>query len=204
MSTPPEESAADLRESILDAANELLLDAGYAGITMRKIADRIGYSATSIYLHFASKDALLHALIERGYNLLHGAMHRVAAEIDDPIERIEALCRCYVRFGLDHPSYYEVMFMLHPRFMERYPADKYREARRNMDAFAQTLVEAQRAGMAQVSDLRAGANAIWAMLHGVVSLLIARRMDVRVDRDALIDTSIRGVVRSIAPTAALA
>lgn len=203
MSTSSDESA-DLRESILDAANELLLDAGYTGITMRKVADRIGYSATTIYLHFANKDALLHALIERGYRLLHSAMHRVADEVVDPIARIEALCRCYVRFGLDHPAYYEVMFMLHPRFMERYPADKYREARRNMDAFAQTLVEAQRAGKAQVSDLRAGANAIWAMLHGVVSLLIARRMDVRVDRDALIDTSIRGVVRSIAPTAVLA
>ncbi len=200
---PSEESAADLRDLILDAANELLLDAGYVGITMRKVADRIGYSATSIYLYFANKDALLHALIERGYRMLHGAMHSVAGEIADPIARIEALCRCYVRFGLDYPAYYEVMFMLHPRFMERYPADKYREARRNLDTFAQTLVEAQRAGSAQVSDLRAGANAIWAMLHGVVSLLIAHRMDVRVDRNALIDTSIRGVVRSIAPTAAL-
>jgi AcrR family transcriptional regulator len=196
------DSTADLREAILDAANELLLDTGYAGITMRKVADRIGYSATTIYLHFRNKDALLHALIERGYRMLHGAMHETATQHADPIDRIEALCRCYVQFGLDHPAYYEVMFMLHPRFMQRYPSEKYREARRNLDAFAQTLVEAQRSGQARVHDLRAAANAIWAMLHGVVSLQIARRMDVRVDRDVLVETTIRGVVRAIAPFSA--
>jgi AcrR family transcriptional regulator len=196
VSTP---ETVDLHQSILDAANDVLLEDGYAAITMRKVAERIGYSATSIYLHFDSKDALLHALIERGYRMLHEALHAEAAGHTEPLARVEALCRRYVRFGLDNPAYYELMFMLHPRYMARYPAAKYREARQNLDAFAQSLIEAQRAGLAQVDDLRAGANAIWAMLHGVVSLQIAHRMDVRVDRDALVDTAVRGVVRSIAP-----
>lgn len=165
---------------------------------MRKIARAIGYSATSIYLHFESKDALFHALIDEGMGRLYDVLAEAKAQHpDDPVLRLRTLCRQYVHFGLENPEYYEVMFMLHPEHMERYPAEKYRRARRSLDLFVEALHEAGDEGAAVVNDARVWASTTWAALHGTVSLLLARRVDIRIDRDAFVDVAVEQVLRSI-------
>ena len=188
----------DLRRTILDTTRHLLVQDGYKNLSMRKIARAIGYSATSIYLHFESKDALFHALIEEGMMRLNDVLSEAASRHpDDPVARLRALCESYVRFGLENPEYYEVMFMLHPEHMERYPAEKYRRARRSLDLFAETLAVASEHGAVQLDDTRVWASTTWAALHGTVSLQLARRVDVRIDRDAFVDVAVEQVVRSI-------
>ena len=188
----------DLRRKILDTTRHLLVQDGYMSLSMRKIARAIDYSATSIYLHFDSKDDLIHALIDEGMGRLHDVLKRAAAgHPDRPIERLQALCLAYVEFGLDNPEYYEIMFMLHPEHMERYPAEKYRRARRALDAFAQVLADAEQKGLAHVEDARVSASSAWAALHGAVALLIARRLDVRIDTDAFVTAAVAQVIRSV-------
>ena len=193
-----------LRRAILDTTRHLLVRDGYQRLSMRRIARTAGYSATSIYLHFDDKDALFHALIEEGMDRLHEALHEIAARHpDDPPARLEALCRGFIAFGLDNPEYYEVMFMLHPEHMDRYPAEKYRRARRNLDLIAAALEEGRARGLLDVQDARVSASASWAALHGIVSLLLARRVDVRIDRDQFIETAVRQTLRSLAAPQAL-
>lgn len=188
----------DLRRTILDTTRHLLVQDGYKNLSMRKIARAIGYSATSIYLHFESKDALFHALIEEGMMRLNDVLSEAASgHLDDPVARLRALCESYVRFGLENPEYYEVMFMLHPEHMERYPAEKYRRARRSLDLFAETLAVASEHGAVQLGDTRVWASTTWAALHGAVSLQLARRVDVRIDRGAFVEVAVEQVVRSI-------
>jgi len=165
---------------------------------MRKIARDIGYSATSIYLHFENKDALIHALIEEGMDRLLAALQTAEVEHpEDPAARLYALCRCFVDFGLDHPEYYEIMFMLHPEHMKRYPAAKYRQARRNLDVIAATLSAGMARGVFEVDDVRVAASSLWASLHGTVSLLLARRVDVRIDTDAFIEATLTQALRGV-------
>ena len=68
----------DLRRRILDTARHQLVQDGYQDLSMRKIASAIGYSATSIYLYFDSKDALLHALIHEGMMGLRDQLEEAA------------------------------------------------------------------------------------------------------------------------------
>lgn len=165
---------------------------------MRKIARAIGYSATSIYLYFESKDALFHALIDEGMASLYGTMVRKAAEHpDDVLARLQALCRCYVEFGLSQPEYYEIMFMLHPSHTARFPAVMYRRARRNLDLIAATLQEGRDEGRLVVPEPRVVASTIWATLHGAVALLLAQRLDARVDPGEFIETVIWQMLRSL-------
>lgn len=197
----------DLRRLILDTTRHLLVQEGYQNLSMRKIARAIDYSATSIYLHFDSKDALLHTLIDEGMMRLYRALEAAAAGYtEDPVARLEALCRRFIAFGLENPEYYEVMFLLHPEHMERYPPEKYRRARRNLDLIATTLSEGVARGLFEADDPRVAASAVWASLHGAVSLLLAERVDVRIDRDAFIASTIRqtmnGCARTPMPTAA--
>lgn len=74
---------AELRRHILDTARHLLVQEGYKALSMRTIADAIGYSATSIYLHFDGKDALLHALIHEGMMALRDRLRDAAAQHPD-------------------------------------------------------------------------------------------------------------------------
>jgi AcrR family transcriptional regulator len=191
------ETGADLRRAILDRARRLLVAEGYDRLSMRKIAGAVGCSATSIYLHFASKDALTHALIDEGMERLYAAL--TAAHEPDPVARLSALSRTYVRFGLDNPEVYQILFQLHPERMERYPAEQYRRARRNIEVFAAALAE----GAAQ-GHLRAeptpdvAANVLWTALHGLVSLLIAERIDVRLAGDAFVEAAVRQALAGVA------
>ncbi len=190
----------DLRRLILDTTRHLLVEDGYASLSMRKIARAIGYSATSIYLHFENKDALFHALIDEGMDRLHQALKAVEkVHPDDPIARLHALCRRYVAFGLENPEYYEVMFMLHPQHMERYPAEKYRRARRNLDLFAAAVAAGGARGVLAVEDARVATSVVWSALHGAVTLLLARRVDVRIDEAAFIEAAIRHSLRGFVP-----
>ena len=137
----PKPSDTDLRRLILDTTRHLLVRDGYKSLSMRKIARAVGFSATSLYLYFENKDDLFHALVDEGMAQLHAAMQEVGtARVEDPVERLRALCKCYIDFGLRQPEYYEVMFVLHAVGVTRYPAEKYRRARRSLDLIADTLV----------------------------------------------------------------
>lgn len=190
----------DLRRLILDTTRHLLVEDGYTTLSMRKIARSIGYSATTIYLYFDNKDALFHALIDEGMERLYQALQVLEEEHpEDLVKRLEALCRGYVAFGLANPEYYEIMFTLHPKHMARYPAEKYRRGRRNLDLFARLLEAGIQQGVFLPVSPRVTASTIWAALHGIVSLLIAERVDIRIESDAFLEGALaqtfRGVLR---------
>ena len=192
----------ELRRTILDTARHLLVQQGYQNLSMRKIARATDYSATSIYLCFDNKDALLHALIHEGMMQLHGALEETARDhADDPVARLEALCHTFIEFGLENPEYYEIMFQLRPERMERYPAEKYRQARQNLEFFGDALAQGVQAGVFEVDDARVSTSTIWAALHGTVSLLLAERVDVRIGRETFIETAIHQTIRGYQPAA---
>ena len=187
----------DLHRAILDMASHLLVMDGYKRLSMRKIARAIGYSATSIYLHFKGKDALVHALIEEGMERMYTAFCESAeAHADDPLGRFEAICRGYINFGIENPEYYEIMYLLYPEQMARFPAEKYRRARRNLELFAATLAEGAERGLLEVADPQVAASTVWASLHGAVSLLLSERLDIRIDRSVFVESIIQQTLRS--------
>ncbi len=190
----PRSNGTDLRRTILDHTRYLLVEEGYNNLSMRKIARSVGCSATSIYLHFENKDALFHALIDEGFERLNDAFHEAAAAHADPLERLDALSRRYVHFGLDNPEYYEVMFLLHPERMARYPVEKYRRARENLELFAEALEAGVAAGQFDIDDPAVSASVLWTSMHGTVALLLAQRLDVRIERDAFVDAVVRHAI----------
>ena len=182
----------DLRREILDQARAILLAQGYAQVSMRKIAAAVGCTPTSIYLYFDSKDALFHALIEEGMERLYEQLAAVADDSGDAQRRFGRLCRSFLEFGLENPEYYEIMFVVHPDQVTRFPSEKYRKARRNLQLFAELLAEI-RGG--RDADPLALASVVWAQLHGAVSLILSRRLDVALDTTAFLDAVVAQSVR---------
>jgi AcrR family transcriptional regulator len=106
-----EQQKKSLGRIILDAAGELFLEQGYEGFSMRRVAERIGYSATTIYRYYEDKDDLLFAVVNEGFSEFARQLTEAAENVSNPLKRFEALGRAYIRFGLDNPVYYQMMFM---------------------------------------------------------------------------------------------
>ncbi|MEC7231436.1 MAG: TetR/AcrR family transcriptional regulator [Planctomycetota bacterium] len=176
-------TGADLKRAILDEARKTLVEQGYPALSTRKIASAVGCTATSIYLYFKSKDALVHALIDEGFEELNGRLEEAVAVEGTGLERLQRGARAFVDFGLERPAYYEIMFLLRPERMERYPAEAYRRARRSLEAFAEL------ASVPAAEGLRR-ATIVMTSLHGLVALLIAQRIDASLDRKTLIEEAI--------------
>src|SRR3974390_67917 len=113
-----EREAQETREKILDAARELFIKSGYDGVSMRKIADKIEYSPTAIYVHFKDKDELFREICHGDFQRLAQAFVAIG-QIADPIERLRKIGQAYIEFGAKNPNHYRTMFMTpHPPIPE--------------------------------------------------------------------------------------
>ena len=164
-----------LRTLIIDAARELFVSRGVEAVTMREIAKRISYSATSIYLHFVDKEALLRAILDTDMLALATSLKEILA-IVDPVERMYALGQGYAQFALTHPNHYRLMFMA-----ERTPCNpaesSLQQNNAEQDAYflLKTVVnDVFVAGHFRddLQDVDLIAQTIWAGTHGVCSLQI--------------------------------
>lgn len=196
----------DTRELILDACRELLLTEGFHGLSMRKLAAKIGYSATAIYFHFSDKDALLGELVEREFMKFRRGFDQ-AGQVTNPIERLRLMGMIYIEFGLEQTAAYKFLFM--NTVIEQFPKIGLIE-RGNpaQDCYAylrSTVVEGLAAGRfrADLTDPDQIAQLFFAGTHGIVSLHLARGKDpwvdwrpVRESARLMIETLIRGLTKS--------
>src|SRR6266516_4847160 len=93
-----EREKIETREIILDAARELFAAEGYDGVSMRKVAEKIEYSPTAIYVHFKDKEELFHELCRQDFAHLQQVMTSSAMP-SDPLERLRQIGRNYIEFG---------------------------------------------------------------------------------------------------------
>lgn len=164
-----------LRDEILDAAEAILLESGTAEkVSTRAVAQRVGCSSPSIYLHFPDRASLLFAVCEREFDLLGGILHRAVEGLDDPIERIRALGIAYGTFALDNPQQYRVMMMDSFAGVVWEKGMDDMRAELGFDVLFDAVTDGIAAGvLAPVDPVRA-AFTFWAVGHGIVSLVIAK------------------------------
>lgn len=175
-----ERERAELKDKILLAARELFVEEGYEAVTMRKIAERIEYSPTALYLHFETKDEILRALCDADFQALAGHFAAIAA-MADPIERLRAAGHAYVEFGLAFPNHYRLMFMTpHPHKEAEGSAIPKGDPDQDSYAFLKGILAdcvAQGLFRPELQDVELLAQVIWAAVHGVVSIEIAKCND---------------------------
>jgi AcrR family transcriptional regulator len=165
------------REKILSAARDLFARDGYEAVSMRKIAEAIEYSPTAIYVHFQDKQSLLHDLCSADFAKLGAAFEKLA-RIADPIERIRQSGRTYVRFAVENPNHYRLMFMT-ARAPESPEVASESVDDPDCSAFhflRNAVAEAIAAGrfVRGVDDADLLACTFWATVHGVASLTIVK------------------------------
>lgn len=195
----PVSNESSLRDAILGAARRLIGREGYRDVSIRRIARAARCSVSTIYLYFENKDALIHALIYEGFERWHRETLAIVERPAPPIERLEALCRRYVEFGLENPEWYEVMYLFRPERIARYPKELYRRTRRPMELAAALVAESAPDRYRNAEEARVATHVAWALLHGVVSTILAQRLDSRIPRSEYVEAAIAQAVRVVGP-----
>ena len=184
-----------LRQDILEVSRNLLVKDGFGKMSMRKIAKRAGVSATSIYLHFQNKDELLLALIESSITKLSAALEENLAESDDSITKLEKMAQAFVDFALENPQEYEIIYMVRPEEMPKFPKEKFQQIRKIYELLADIISEGKRAGALDVDDPLMSSYMIWAQLHGVASVIISRRLDTRIPDEEFVSQAVDHIIQ---------
>lgn len=159
----------EVRRKILDAARELFMTEGYDRVTMRRIAEAIEYSPTTIYHHFEDKDDLVNALCHEEFAQLLSVLD-LRDRAGDPVQWIRQIGAAYAAFGLANPNHYRFMFMTHAAFGENHAPSE--PARQSFALLHSAVVRAIEAGAFIEGDPDTMAQALWASIHGAVALLI--------------------------------
>ena len=171
-----------LRAHILDAARAIVVRDGFDALSMRKIAEVVGYSPASLYLHFASRDAIAHALCIEGYAQLLASLHTHDSMLD-PGERVKAMAHAYVAFGLAHPEVYRLIFMQNRAYTDVAFGDPDAAGESALSLFTQALASSD-------SPPPAAAEIVWTALHGIVSLSLTAAKYLPTPVDVLIDATL--------------
>jgi AcrR family transcriptional regulator len=181
-----------LRESILEAAESLLIRTGNADtVSIRAVADAVGVTPPSIYMHFADKNDLLFAVCEKHFQKFDEFLEEAGSASDDPLESLFLRGRAYVHFGLQNPEHYRILFMTKPAMTpERFQDEGMIE---RMAAFQHLIEAVDRCIKAEAfkGDPLELSLLFWSYAHGLTSLLISKPDFPWPDVDRLIDRSFR-------------
>ncbi len=161
----------DLRRALLQEALRTIQMDGVEGVTLRTVGQRLGVSRTALYRHFADKPALLAAVGREGFRLLRLTLTEAWEQKGRGREGFEAMGVAYVRFAVDHPAHYRVMFGGFIESCEK-DAEFIEEAKAAFQVLVDSLVEQQRAGLVRNDDPLLLARMIWSLVHGIAMLVI--------------------------------
>jgi len=187
-----------LRQQILDAARDILVKEGVGALSMRKVAERIEYSPTAIYLHFEDKQDLLFELCEETFARLVRDLETLPTESKDPLVRLRRGLERYVQFGLRHPEHYLTAFVIRHDVDDDAVVAKHHAPEANgmraLGILREAVADCVRHKRIKAVDVDVATRALWAGVHGVTSLLIVFDKFPWGDRDAVVSQLIQTMV----------
>jgi AcrR family transcriptional regulator len=192
----------DRREQILKVASDLFLERGPSNVSTRMIADAVGVSQPSLYAHFATKDALADALAERAFQALERRIVKSKELVCEYGSHLEAMIHTYISFALEETAAYRIAFML-----ESYGPDAPLKAPGLVPGVAAFRLFAEEIRMLQArGDLKGNdpillAQSVWAAMHGLCALLLARPHFPWADQETLIKAHVDLICHGVVPVA---
>jgi AcrR family transcriptional regulator len=177
------EEIDNTRARILDTALDIIIAEGFNNLSVRKIASRLGVTATTIYNYYTSKNEINLMIRIRGFEKLYALLTKHAAPFNDIEKKMKAMVRAYIEFGLTNPGYYDIMFNLHtPKYLDYVGTDieplahsEKQNALKCLSLFTETI-----AAYIPVKEKRKDHIVLyqvvkfWSDLHGLVTLTNSR------------------------------
>lgn len=172
-----EKQKQEIRSLILEESMKLFTEEGFSKVSVRKIAERIQYSPTTLYLYFKDKNEILFYCCESGFKKML-EQNIALALISDPIERLHQMGVNYLNFGLENPEFYDLMFIQEAPMSALIDMGAgWSSGDQALEALKMIVQDAMDKGLLVPAKVETVAMAVWSMVHGLVSLAIRQRLD---------------------------
>lgn len=190
----PRPNREDVHSSIIKTAREIAATKGWSAVTVRKIAQSIGYTAPIIYEHFGSKDDMLTAILAEGHMQLFGQVNEAVASHTDSRERLRAMCMAYWQFAFEMPELYQLMHgMDGARCTDKAPLI---HAQRIIEFVGSELIKFNPERINK-SNVEAHVMEAWSVLHGLIALelsgYISKYAESETVRSMVVDDLLHGL-----------
>lgn len=182
-----EKQKTEIRKMILDASMKLFVEQGFENVSIRKIADLIEYSPTTVYLYFKDKDDILFNLHELGFQKM-AEYNEGLWDIKNPLMRLHKMGENYIKFGISHPEFYDIMFIMRApmQAIESTMECEWKSGDTALGRLKDTIREGMDKGLIVKGNVDAVSMVIWSMVHGLVSLSIRDRFNKLVPPEAVV------------------
>lgn len=154
------------KNAILKVAEEIVLQEGWQSVSMRKIAEAIGYSLPVVYNHFESKDAIQEEFVRNGFNMLAVAMQSTLEKYTDPEQQLTQMALTYYDFAFSNSAYYKMMFGL------GIPSCQKAKEIEEICKFSGNIIQVISSLMHETDEQRKYLkfHTLWSILHGLTSI----------------------------------
>ncbi len=170
-----------IKDNIIEEAMKLILEMGFANMSLRKLAERVGMSATNLYYYYSNKDEIYLNIQIKGFKLLQTKLEKAYKSEKDPFKSLRKMIRAYLEFGFNNPDYYQIMLNSEtPRYLEyKNKNDKIEPVALKAKQMAINAIAVPLKAIAQISESNAAvpkndidfrAYQAWITLHGIVTL----------------------------------
>jgi AcrR family transcriptional regulator len=169
----------DLKNALIEAGVDILSKEGVQGLSLRKVARKVGVSHAAPYAHFADKQALIAAIATEGYTKLYQELAQAAANHpDNPAQRLIEVAWAYVQFATDEPDHFKVTFSGNVEQEADYP-EYVEQSKKSLNLVTSLVSDCQQAGLLRSGDSDLLAISIWAAIHGFIFLLLGNQIPSR-------------------------
>ena len=185
----------ETRINILDASLDIVKEEGWQSLSMRKIADKIEYTAPIIYEYFANKEAILMELTRKGFLILARDMKAAKEKHRLPAKQIEAMWLAYWNFAFTQKELYQVMFGVDVNCCEM--AQVIPEAEEPFTMVTEVIEEIMAPQKPTEDDICVKYYTYWSVIHGLISINLVRRTTSDEINREILKTAISGITRSL-------
>jgi len=184
----------ETRQNILHAAYDIVKEEGWLGLSMRKIADRIEYTAPIIYEYFSNKEAILQELTKRGFILLANELEKARQDFETPEEQLEAMWMAYWNFAFKDKEMYQVMFGVQMTCcLQRDP-----EAEGPYRLFTAVIADLMKSSNPSEEVVKQKYFTFFSVIHGLISINIVSNTGLTASiNNQILKDAIGGIITSI-------
>jgi AcrR family transcriptional regulator len=186
----------EFRGEILNAARDIFIDDGYEKFSMRKLAEKIDYSPTTIYHYFKNKDDLLFAICEEVAEQFLARMRYIRSVQHKPDEALRQAMLYLVEFAFDNPNQYKVFFLTRPNIYGTQEEFMKREsmARNSYFEFREMVHACIESGALRALDVDVLTQVLATAPHGLIAMTLYRNSFPWADRKVLATTLVDGLL----------